>query len=71
MATMQYPSHYELPVDPQIMQNLHQPSWAAGDTMAIDGQGKYDHDDVGATLREQLEAQIRQDEQAYARQQTR
>lgn len=64
MPPMQYPSHYEMPVDPQIMQNMHQPSWATGgDAMVVDGQAKYDHEDVGATLREQLEAQIRQDEQ--------
>ena len=71
MAPMQYPSHYEMPVDPQIMQNLHQSSWGAGDAMAMDGQPKYDHEDVSVTLREQLEAQIRQDEQTYAHQQNR
>lgn len=71
MAPMQYPSHYDMPVDPQIMQNLHHPSWAAGDAhhhqpMEIDGHSS---EDVGRTLREQLEAQImREDEQAYTNQ---
>lgn len=77
MAPMQYPTHYDMPVDPQIMQNLHHPAWATGDShhdaMVMDGQHdpKYG-EDVGATLREQLEAQImREDEQAYGNQQNR
>ena len=75
MAAMQYPGDYgDLPVDPQIMQGLHQ-SWGAGDgqSMALDGQhdsSKYD-EDVGATLRQELEAQILREEQDLVRQQGR
>jgi RimJ/RimL family protein N-acetyltransferase len=78
MAPMQFPTDYDMPVDPQIMQSMQHQQWGTGDghheRMAIDGQHnpKYAGEDVGATLREQLEAQIlREDEQAYARSQNR
>jgi L-amino acid N-acyltransferase YncA len=78
MAPMQFPTDYDMPVDPQIMQSMQHQQWGTGDGhhegMAIDGQHnpKYAGEDVGATLREQLEAQIlREDEQAYARSQNR
>lgn len=77
MANMQYQDHYDMPVDPQIMQQYHDPH--GSQPMAIDGvpeqtaHGNTDHanEDVDARLREELETHISADSRvSYQREMT-
>ena len=60
----------DMPVDPQIMQGMQQWPQLDGEPDHAVGQGKYEagDEDVSARLREELEAQIMQEDgEAYAR----